>query len=195
MSTRIVLLFACCAASLFGQSAPRKFDLFAHINTSMGEIVAELFSDRNPKTVENFVALAEGKKPTLTRDGKLLERPFYNGLTFHRVIKGFMIQAGQVKDGYPCGIASIRDEIDSARSFISLGMLAMANAGHPNSASCQFFITVTPQKAMDGLYTIFGQVTSGQDVANAISEVPVKGEKPVTPVIIKSVTIERRPRQ
>jgi peptidyl-prolyl cis-trans isomerase A (cyclophilin A) len=195
MLRRFAVFALCGAMALLGEQAPRKFDLYAHINTSMGEIVAELFSDRNPGTVENFVALAEGKKPTLTRDGKLLERPFYNGLTFHRVIKGFMIQAGQVKDGYPCGIASIRDEIDSARSFISPGMLAMANAGRPNSASCQFFITVTPQKPMDGLYTIFGQVASGQDVADAISNVPVKGEKPVTPVIIKSVTIERRPRQ
>src|SRR5579872_3998661 len=179
------ILAICGTAPVFAQTpAAHKFDLYAHINTSLGEIVAELFPDRNPKTVERFVALAEGKIPTLTKDGKLVERPFYNGLTFHRVIKGFMIQAGQVKNGYPCGASSIRDEIDSARSFLTPVMLAMANAGRPNSASCQFFITVTPQKSLDGTYTIFGQVVSGQDNAELISTVPVKGEKPVTPVII-----------
>src|SRR3954468_5568529 len=103
---RLLAIFAISGAiSLLAQApapkeAAHKFDLYAHFDTSLGEIVAELFPDRNPKTVENFVALAEGKKPTLTKDGKLVERPFYNGLTFHRVIKGFMIQAGQVKDGY-----------------------------------------------------------------------------------------------
>jgi len=99
-----------------------------------------------------------------------------------------------VKDGLPCGAANIHDEIDSARSFSTIGALAMANAGRPNSGACQIFITVTPQKPLDGTYAIFGQVVSGQDVAESISEVPVKKERPITPVIIKSVTIERRPR-
>jgi peptidyl-prolyl cis-trans isomerase A (cyclophilin A) len=110
------------------------------------------------------------------------------------VIKGFMIQTGQVKDGLPCGAANIHDEIDSARSFATPGALAMANAGKPNSGACQVFITVAPQKGLDGSYTLFGQVVSGQDVAESISEVPVKNERPITPVIIKTVTIERRPR-
>jgi peptidyl-prolyl cis-trans isomerase A (cyclophilin A) len=182
-------------AAVFAQEqAPRHFDLYAHFDTSMGEIVAQLYQERTPDTVENFVALAEGKKPTLTKDGKLAYRPFYDGLTFHRVISGFMIQAGQVKDGQACGIASIHDEIDSARTFATPGALAMANNGRPNSASCQFFITVAPQKSLNGDYTLFGQVVSGQDVAERISQVPVKKEKPITPVIIKSVTIERRAR-
>jgi peptidyl-prolyl cis-trans isomerase A (cyclophilin A) len=188
------IVAVCGVAVLYAQQAPRRFDLYAHFDTSMGEIVAILYPERNPVTVENFVKLAEGKKPTLTKDNKLTYRPFYNGLIFHRVIKGFMIQAGQVKDGLACGIASIHDETDAARSFATPGQLAMANTGRPNSASCQFFITVTPQKPLDGSYTIFGQVVSGQDVANSISEVPVKKERPVTPVIIKSVTIERRAR-
>ena len=132
---------------LIGQTAPRHFDLYAHFDTSMGEIVAQLYPERTPVTVENFIALAEGKKGTLDKDGKLVHRPFYNGLTFHRVIKGFMIQTGQVKDGLPCGAANIHDEIDSARSFATVGALAMANAGKPNSGACQIFITVTPQKA------------------------------------------------
>src|ERR1700722_20393307 len=102
-------------ALLAGQTAPRHFDLYAHFDTSMGEIVAQLYPERTPVTVENFIALAEGKKGTLDKDGKLVHRPFYNGLTFHRVIKGFMIQTDQVKDGLPCGAANIHDEIDSAR--------------------------------------------------------------------------------
>lgn len=187
------------AALLFGPAllcaqAPRHYDLYAHFDTSMGEIVAQLFPERTPVTVENFIALAEGKKGTLNKDGKLVHRPFYNGLEFHRVIKGFMIQTGLVKDGLSCGVAYIHDEIDTARSFALPGALAMANAGRPNSGACQIFITVTPQKVLDGTYTLFGRVVSGQDVADEISEVPVKKEKPVTPVTIKSVTIERRER-
>jgi peptidyl-prolyl cis-trans isomerase A (cyclophilin A) len=184
-----------CVGALFAQQAQRHFDLYAHFDTSMGQMVAQLYPERNPVTVENFVALAEGKKGTLDKDGKLVHRPFYNGLTFHRVIKGFMIQAGLVKDGLACGTAYIHDEIDSARSFASPFQLAMANAGRPNSQNCQFFITVTPQKPLDGSYTIFGALVSGQDVAESISNVPVKGERPVTPGVIRSVTIERRPRQ
>jgi peptidyl-prolyl cis-trans isomerase A (cyclophilin A) len=160
----------------------------------MGEIVAQLYPERNPVTVENFIALAEGKKGTLNREGKLVHRPFYNGLTFHRVIKGFMIQTGQVKDGLPCGAANIHDEFDDFRTFATPGALAMANSGKPNSGACQIFITVAPQKGLDGKYTLFGQVVSGLDVAQQIAEVPVKNERPLTPVIIKTVTIERRPR-
>ena len=195
MRYAVAMLVAAGTFSLmFAQTAPRKYDVYAHFNTSMGEIVAQLYPERTPVTVENFIALAEGKKATLTKDGQLVHKPFYNGLTFHRVIKGFMIQAGEIKDRYPCGTANIHDEIDSARTFGTVGALAMANAGRPNSANCQIFITVAPQKAIDGTYAIFGQVVSGQDVADKISEVPVKGERPITPVILKSVTIERRPR-
>lgn len=185
---------ALLAVPLGAQDAARHFDLYAHFDTSMGEIVAQLYPERTPVTVENFVALAEGKKATLTKDGKLVHKPFYNGLIFHRVIKGFMIQTGQIKDGYPCGAANIHDEIDSARSFATVGALAMANSGKPNSGNCQIFITVAPQKGLDGSYTLFGQVVSGQDVADRISEVPVKGERPITPVVLKRVTIERRAR-
>lgn len=160
----------------------------------MGEIVVQLFTESAPRTVANFVALAEGKKPTLTKTGAKVTRPFYNGLEFHRVIKGFMIQAGEVAPGKGCGVPNLHDEIDPNRSFATAGTLAMANTGKPNTSSCQIFITVTPQKPLDGSYTIFGHVISGQDVADAISEVAVKGDRPVTPVMIKSVTIERRPR-
>jgi peptidyl-prolyl cis-trans isomerase A (cyclophilin A) len=171
----------------------REYDLFAHFDTSMGEIVAELYRDTSPKTVDNFVALAEGKKATYNKSSIKVARPFYNGLTFHRVVKGFMIQAGQL-DRLPCGVPELRDEIDASRTFAEPGALAMANTGKPNTSSCQIFITVSPQTGLDGKYTIFGHVVSGQDIANQIAEVPVKGERPVTPVVIRKVTIERRPK-
>ena len=194
MRPTIAILISICAGVVLAQETPRKFDLYVHFDTSMGEIVAQLFPERTPVTVQNFVNLVEGKKATLTKDGKLVHKPFYNGLTFHRVIKGFMIQTGQIKDAYPCGAANIRDEFDTARSFATPGALAMANSGKPNSGNCQIFITVAPQKSLDGTYSLFGQVVSGQDVVERISEVPVKEEKPITPVVIKSATIERRPR-
>ncbi len=197
---RAVLLSLCAAVLLVAQDIPappppaNHFDLFAHFDTSMGEIVAQLFPERTPVTVENFIALAEGTKPTLTKDNKIAYKHFYDGLEFHRVIRYFMIQTGEVAEGKACGIASIHDEIDSARSFAQPFALAMANAGRPNSASCQIFFTVTSQKSLDSTFTLFGQIVSGQDVATRISEVPLRGEKPIKPVIVKTVTIERRPR-
>jgi peptidyl-prolyl cis-trans isomerase A (cyclophilin A) len=190
----LVLLIACGALLLPAQQAKREYDLYAHFDTSMGEIVAELYRDTSPKTVDNFIALVEGKKATYDKSAVKTTRPFYNGLTFHRVVKDFMIQTGQVKEGMPCGIPNLRDEIDPSRTFAEPGVLAMANTGKPNTSTCQFFITVVPQKGLEGKYTVFGHVVSGQDVANQISQVPVKGERPVKPVVISKVTIERRPK-
>jgi peptidyl-prolyl cis-trans isomerase A (cyclophilin A) len=123
-------------------------------------------------------------------------RRYYNGLTFHRVIKGFMIQTGDVNatGSSPCGIPDIKDEIDPVLNFKSPGVLAMANKGSRNSAACQIFITVGNADYLTGMYTIFGQVVSGQDVADAISKVPTgANDKPVVPVVVKTVTIQRKP--
>ena len=155
---------------------------YAIIDTDRGIVVIELYNTVAPKTVENF--------ETLTKKG------FYNGLTFHRVIKGFMIQTGDVNatGSSPCGIPDIKDEIDPVLNFKSPGVLAMANKGSRNSAACQIFITVANADYLTGMYTIFGQVVSGQDVADAISKVPAgANDKPVTPVLVKTVTIERKP--
>jgi peptidyl-prolyl cis-trans isomerase A (cyclophilin A) len=193
---RIPVLLAVCGALLLPAQQPkREFDLYAHFDTSMGEIVAQLYRDTSPKTVDNFIALAQGRKATYNKAGAKVARPFYNGLTFHRVVKNFMIQTGEVKDRMPCGIPALRDEIDPSRTFDEPGALAMANTGKPNTSSCQIFITVSPQKGLEGSYTVFGHVVSGQDVASRISEAPVKGVRPVTPVVIRKVTIERRPKQ
>ncbi|HVY92129.1 MAG TPA: peptidylprolyl isomerase [Bryobacteraceae bacterium] len=190
----LALSIAFGALLLPAQQAKPDYALYAHFDTSMGEIVAQLYRDTSPKTVDNFIALVEGKKATYNKSADKVARPFYNGLTFHRVVKDFMIQTGQVKEGLPCGIPDLHDEINPLRNFAEPGALAMANAGRPNTASCQIFITVSPQKPLNGKYTVFGHVVSGQDVVDQISQVPVKGERPVTPVVIRKVTIERRPR-
>jgi peptidyl-prolyl cis-trans isomerase A (cyclophilin A) len=175
---------------------PDEPGLYAIWDTSMGQIVLRLFEDKAPATVKNFVALATGTKATLDKKGAMVKRHYYDGLTFHRVIKGFMIQTGDVNatGSSPCGIPNIRDEIDKSLNFKEPGRLAMANTGSPNTGACQVFITVGTPDYLTGNYTIFGQVVSGQDVANRISQVPtVQNDKPLVPVIVKTLTIQRKP--
>ena len=192
----------CLTAALTGLAqqpaapdVPVQPGLYAIFDTSMGQIVARLYEDKAPNTVKNFVALARGTKATLDKKGAMTARRYYNGLTFHRVIKGFMIQTGDVNatGSSPCGIPNLKDEIDPVLNFKSPGVLAMGNTGSRNTAACQIFITVANADYLTGMYTIFGQVVSGQEVADAISKVPTgANDKPVTPVIVKTVTIERK---
>lgn len=187
--------FTCAAQQPPAPQLPAEPGLYAVFDTSMGQIIARLYEDKAPNTVKNFVALARGTKATLDKKGAMTTRRYYNGLTFHRVIKGFMIQTGDVNatGSSPCGIPNLRDEIDKSLNFKEPGVLAMANTGRPNSGACQFFITVGNADYLTGMYTIFGQVVSGQDVADAISKVPtVADDKPLVPVVLKTVTIERK---
>jgi cyclophilin family peptidyl-prolyl cis-trans isomerase len=187
-------------ASCFAQTpAPAELPadpgLYAIFNTSMGQIVTRLYEDKAPATVKSFVALATGTKATLDKKGALTKRHYYDGLTFHRVIKGFMIQTGDVNasGSSPCGIPNLRDEIDPSLNFKEPGRLAMANTGSPNTGACQIFITVGTPDYLTGKYTIFGQVVAGQDIADKISQVPTApGDKPIVPVILKTVTIQRK---
>jgi cyclophilin family peptidyl-prolyl cis-trans isomerase len=147
----------------------------ATIHTSMGAIELELFDEDAPKTVENFTKLAG--------DG------FYDGLVFHRVIPDFMIQAGCPR-GDGTGDAGYKFEDEINDHAIVRGTLAMANAG-PNTNGSQFFIVTAPATPwLDGKHTAFGQVTSGQDVVDAISGVDRDpSDRPETPVTMDSVTI------
>ena len=168
---------------------------YAVIYTSMGDIVCRLFDKTAPKTVANFTGLATGKKAwTDPETGTLKHTPLYSGTTFHRVIPGFMIQGGDplgTGEGTPG--YNFNDEIDPNRSFDKPGILAMANSG-PNTNGSQFFITVTPQPRLDGHYSIFGEVVSGQDVADAISQVPRdEDDKPLKPVKILRIAIRTVP--
>jgi peptidyl-prolyl cis-trans isomerase A (cyclophilin A) len=169
--------------------------LYATFDTSMGQIVVRLLEDKAPKTVQNFVALAKGDKPSADADAThMVKKRFFDGMIFHRVIRGFMIQTGDVKGtgDSNCGVDPIPDEIDPVLRFDGPGRLAMANIGQPNTAACQIFITVGPAQHLNGTFTIFGMVASGQDVADKIASVPTAGERPVTPVVLNKVTIERR---
>ena len=191
----------CCAAwaqtpapSASTAVVPDTPGLYAIFDTSLGQIVTELYEDKAPLTVKYFVDLATGAKPSLNKTGSMLKKHYYDGLTFHRVIKGFMIQTGDIRGTGTslCGVTELKDEISDTLKFDTTGRLAMANTGSPNTAACQIFITVSKPAYLNGSYTIFGQVVAGQDVATAISEVPVANEKPVTPVIVKKITIERK---
>lgn len=167
--------------------------LYATLHTTMGDITLKLFENESPVTVRNFVDLARGRKGwTDPKTGQRVLRPLYNGVTFHRVIPGFMIQGGD-----PTGTGmynpgfTIKDEFHPALKFDVPGRLAMANAG-PNTGNCQFFITEVPTPHLNGAHTIFGQVVEGQELVGKIARVPRDGnDKPRTPVIIKSVTFQR----
>ena len=166
---------------------------YAHIQTSMGLIVCQLLPAEAPKTVANFVGLVTGTKAWTDKAGKVRHTPFYTGLTFHRIIKGFMIQTGDplgTGEGGP-GFA-LDDEVSPNLHFDKPGMLAMAKRSFPNSAGSQFFITTAAADWLEGKYSIFGQVVKGQDIVDKISELPTDEEdKPQTPVTIQKITIRK----
>ncbi|HEX4135530.1 MAG TPA: peptidylprolyl isomerase [Bryobacteraceae bacterium] len=195
ITTGLMAAVICLAQAPAPTDLPAEPGLYAVFDTSMGRIVARLYDDKAPATVKNFVALATGTKATLDKKGTLTKRRYYDGLTFHRVIKRFMIQTGDVNatGSSPCGIPNLRDEIDPSLNFKEPGRLAMANTGRPNTGACQIFITVGTPEYLTGMYTIFGQVVSGQDVADRISQVPTaQNDKPLVPVTINTVTIRRK---
>jgi peptidyl-prolyl cis-trans isomerase A (cyclophilin A) len=176
-------------------SLPSEPGLYAVIYTSMGNLVCRLFEDRAPKTVANFVGLATGAKAwTDPATGKLKHSALYTGTTFHRVIPDFMIQGGDpLGDGTGGPGYEFKDEINDKFSFDRAGILAMANHG-PDTNGSQFFITVAAATHLDGHYSAFGEVVSGQDVADAISKVPRDSEdKPLTPVKIIRIVVKKVP--
>src|SRR5438034_50780 len=166
---------------------------YAIFETSQGNIVIKLLEKEAPKTVENFVGLAEGTKEfTNEKTGKKEKRPFYDGLTFHRVIPDFMIQGG-CPHGSGMGGPGYKfaDEFHPSLKHSKPGKLSMANAG-PNTNGSQFFITVAATPWLDNRHTIFGEVVEGQDVANKISNVPRdSSDRPRTPVTLNKLRIER----
>lgn len=158
----------------------------------MGDIVIQLFEQQAPKTVANFVDLATGKKEwTDPKTKEKTTRPLFDGTTFHRVIPFFMIQGGDPLGTGEGGPGYEFENEDSDLRFDRPGRVAMANSGRDTNGS-QFFITVAAQPHLNGGYTIFGQVVDGQEVADRISEVDRdEHDKPLQPVVIKSITVER----
>ena len=179
------------AAAQDKQEKKRAPGTYAHFVTNHGEFTVKLLTEKAPKTVANFVGLAEGTiDPATGKAGT--SKPYYNGLTFHRIIDGFMIQGGD-PTGTGTGGPGYRfaDEIDKTHKFDKAGIMAMANAG-PNTNGSQFFITVAPYPGLPTNYTIFGEVVDGLSVVQAIGKVKTNAnDKPLQPVVMKTVTIER----
>jgi peptidyl-prolyl cis-trans isomerase A (cyclophilin A) len=168
--------------------------LNAHFTTSEGNFTVRLFDEDVPNTVANFVGLAEGTKEfTEPQSGQKTKRPFFDGLTFHRVIDGFMIQGGD-----PLGTGTggpgykFADEFSPKLRHSKAGLLSMANAG-PNTNGSQFFITLVPTPWLDNKHSIFGEVVEGMDVVQKIGKTATSKphDRPVKPITIQKVTISR----
>ncbi len=157
----------------------------AIIQTNMGTIELELFADKTPKTVENFVGLAN--------------KGYYNGVIFHRVIDNFMIQGGDPtgtgRGGQSLWGGKFEDEFVPELKHNGAGILSMANAG-PNTNGSQFFITLKETPWLDGRHTVFGKVIKGMEVVQANGKVTTnQQDRPLKDVVMEKVTIEKRPKQ
>jgi len=167
---------------------------YARFSTSAGDFTIRLFDQEAPKTVDNFIGLAEGTKAwNHPRSGERMQARYYDGTIFHRVIDGFMIQGGDPLGqgtggpGYEFG-----DEFHPKLRHNKAGILSMANRG-PNTNGGQFFITLGPTPHLDNRHSVFGEVVEGMDVVSAIGSLPTgPRDRPVKDVVITSVTIERR---
>jgi peptidyl-prolyl cis-trans isomerase A (cyclophilin A) len=167
--------------------------VYAQFTTTEGNFTVRLFDKEVPKTVENFVGLAEGTKEwTDPRTNQKVKKPYYDGIIFHRVIDGFMIQGG---DPLGQGIGgpgyNFADEFHPKLRHNKAGILSMANRG-PNTNGGQFFITLGPTPHLDDRHSIFGEVVEGMDVIKKIGSTKTANDRPVKDIVIKSVKIERR---
>ena len=168
--------------------------VYAQFETTEGNFTIRLFDQEAPNTVANFVGLAEGTKEwTDPRTNQKVTEPYYDGIIFHRVIDGFMIQGG---DPLGQGIGGpgykFADEFHQSLRHSKPGILSMANAG-PNTNGGQFFITLGPTPHLDNKHSVFGEVDSGMDIVRKIGGIATgPRDRPLKDVVIKSVKIERR---
>ena len=169
-------------------------DLRATLHTSEGDIEINLFDERAPTTVENFVGLATGEKTWEDPDsGETIEgEPLYDDVPFHRVIEDFMIQTGD-----PLGTGrggpgyTFDDEFHEELRHDAAGIVSMANSG-PDTNGSQFFITLAPQPHLDDAHAVFGEVTDGMDVVETIGSTPTgRNDEPKTEILLESVTVDR----
>jgi peptidyl-prolyl cis-trans isomerase A (cyclophilin A) len=187
-----LLVFAgfCCAPS---PVTAQTDGLYAEFNTSMGSFTCRLEYATSPKAVANFIGLATGERAWLDLPSGLVKtNPFYNGLTFHRVIAGFMNQSGSPNGQGTDGAGyTFRDEFSPTLRHDGFGVLSMANSG-PDSNGSQFFITAGPTGWLDDKHTVFGRLTGGSNVVYAINNVATDANsKPLTNVVIHTVNIRR----
>ena len=178
-----VILMAGCAAVVGAEDKKLEDGLYAEMDTTKGKILLKLEPEKTPLTVANFVGLAEGTK-NYSKGGeppKKQDKPFYDGLTFHRVIPSFMIQGGDPEGSGRGGPGyRFKDEFDPSLKHDKPGILSMANAG-PGSNGSQFFITHKETPWLDNKHSVFGHVVEGQDVVNKI----VTGDKIKTLKILR----------
>jgi len=169
--------------------------IYAHFTTSDGNFTARLFDTEAPKTVANFTGLAEGTKEwSDPRSGKKTNDKYFDGTVFHRVIAGFMIQGGDpLGEGTGGPGYTFADEFSPKLRHDRAGLLSMANRG-PNTNGGQFFITLAPTPWLDNKHSIFGEIVEGMDVVKKIGSTPTSkpGDRPVKPIMVKSVMIERK---
>jgi peptidyl-prolyl cis-trans isomerase A (cyclophilin A) len=164
----------------------------ARLKTSFGDIEVKLFSTQCPKTVGNFVGLAEGTVAWTTPDGQPGSGPLYKNVPFHRIIKGFMAQGGD-PTGTGRGGPGYRfeDEFVSTLKHNKPGILSMANAG-PGTNGSQFFLTFVPTPHLDNRHTVFGEVTKGMDVVKKLEAVETdRGDRPLKELLLIGVEIIR----
>ena len=194
LSSVVVMIAAGTLQTAAQKEATVPTGVFAEFVTSEGNFTIRLFDQEAPKTVENFIGLAEGTKEwTDPRTNKKVKQPYYDGIIFHRVIKGFMIQGG---DPLGQGIGgpgyTFADEFHPKLRHNKPGILSMANRG-PNTNGGQFFITLGPTPHLDDRHSVFGEVVEGLDVITKIGSTPTDArDRPLKDVVIKSVKIARR---
>lgn len=192
--TAVSAIFASQVFSLSGAIAAGQ-GVYAKFVTTEGTFTARLFDKQAPKTVANFVGLAEGTKEWKNPKTGATEKgkPFYNGLIFHRVIDGFMLQGGcPLGMGYGDPGYKFADEFSPQLRHSKAGMLSMANSG-PNTNGSQFFVTLAPTPHLDNKHSIFGEVVDGMDVVKKIGSTRTgPNDRPVKPIVMKQVIIERR---
>ena len=166
---------------------------YAKFDTSEGSFKVRLFDDKAPKTVANFTELAEGTKEwTDPKTRQKVKRPFYDGLIFHRVIDGFMLQGGcPMGNGMGGPGYQFADEFGPGLRHDRPGLLSMANAG-PNTNGSQFFVTLAPTPWLDNKHAIFGEVVEGMDVVQKIGKTRTgANDRPAKDIVINSLKIER----
>jgi peptidylprolyl isomerase len=199
-ATTVLLALATClvstpaAADRVGEATATE-GLYAVFETTLGNFVCRLEPEKAPVTVGNFVGLAEGSHAFRDpRTGEMVERRFYDGLKFHRVVPGFVVQGGDPKgDGSGGPGYEFCDEIDPDLRFDAPGLLAMASAGRDRNGS-QFFLTLAPAPHLNGRHTIFGRVVAGQEVLEAMAKQPLMGpgrSTPVSDIVMRKVRIVR----